>query len=317
VRFFLKDSAVVERMASATSLVFDKTCTITQACASEPEYVGRQLDDTEKAMVLSVVRQSTHPLSIQIRELMSDSRELPTSGFSEQQGLGLQADVEGHRVKIGSAGYIGVAAPDSVESNVVYIAIDGTAIGHYRFPNRFRPGLKEVVEQLDERLRVSLISGDHEGDRTRVSDVFGPRADLRFGQSPSDKLHYVSGKVQSGERVIMVGDGLNDAGALKVATVGLTIVEDNAAFTPASDGVLSARSFRRLPQLVNLARQTVTIIRISFGISLVYNLIGLGFAVQGLLSPVIAAILMPLSSVTVVLFTTLATGYLARRQGMV
>jgi len=173
------------------------------------------------------------------------------------------------------------------------------------------------VTQLEGQLKVSLISGDHEGDRGRVSEVFASHADLRFGQSPSDKLQYVNGKVHAGERVIMVGDGLNDAGALKAATVGLTVVEDNAAFTPASDGVLSARSFRRLPQLINLARQTVTIIRISFGISLVYNLIGLGFAVQGLLSPVIAAILMPLSSVTVVLFTTAATGYLARREGMV
>jgi Cu+-exporting ATPase len=114
----------------------------------------------------------------------------------------------------------------------------------------------------------------------------------------------------------MVGDGLNDAGALKAATVGLTVVEDDASFTPASDGVLSARSFRRLPQLIGLARNTMTIIRISFAISLVYNLVGLGFAVQGLLSPVVAAILMPLSSVTVVLFTTLMTGYLARRRGI-
>jgi Cu+-exporting ATPase len=115
----------------------------------------------------------------------------------------------------------------------------------------------------------------------------------------------------------MVGDGLNDAGALKAATVGLTVVEDDTAFTPASDGVLSARSFRRLPQLLTLARDTTAVIRISFGVSLVYNLVGLGFAIQGLLSPVIAAVLMPASSATVVLFTTLATGYLARRRGLV
>ena len=316
-RFFLKDSAVVERLASATALVFDKTGTITQSGASAPEYVGRPMTSTEKAMVLSVVRQSTHPLSVQLRELYADSRELPASDFSEHQGLGLQAEVEGYRVMVGSAECVGAAVPDSVESNVVYVSIDGVVFGHYRFPNRFRSGLKEVVTELAKRLQVSLISGDHEGDRDRVRGVLGIGTELRFNQSPTDKLHFVSSQVQSGEQVIMVGDGLNDAGALKVATVGLTIVEDDASFTPASDGVLSARSFRRLPQLIGLARNTMTIIRISFGISLVYNLVGLGFAVQGLLSPVIAAILMPLSSVTVVLFTTLTTGYFARRRGIV
>ena len=317
VRFFVKDSSVVERLASATALVFDKTGTITQSGVTEPEYVGRPMNDIEKTMVFSVVRQSTHPLSIQLRELFADSRELPTTDFSEHQGLGLQADVNGHRIKVGSAEYVGTTVPDSVESNVVYVSIDEIAVGHYRLPNRFRSGLKEVVSELAKQLRVSLISGDHEGDRDRVRGVFGTDPELRFNQSPADKLHFVSSRVKLGEQVIMVGDGLNDAGALKAASVGLTVVEDDASFTPASDGVLSARSFRRLPQLIGLARNTMTIIRISLGISLVYNLVGLGFAVQGLLSPVIAAILMPLSSVTVVLFTTLATGYLARRRGIV
>ena len=173
------------------------------------------------------------------------------------------------------------------------------------------------MADLAKRLRISLTSGDHEGDRERVQILFGGDSDLRFNQSPTDKLHFVGEQVRSGEKVIMVGDGLNDAGALKAATVGLTVVDSEAVFSPASDGVLSAGSFRRLPQLIGLARNTMTIIWISFGISLIYNLIGLGFAVRGLLSPVIAAILMPLSSVTVVLFTTLATGYLARRRGIV
>jgi Cu+-exporting ATPase len=315
-RFFLKDSAVVERLASATSLVFDKTGTITQSGASAPEYVGRPLTETEKAMVYSIVRQSTHPLSTLLREVFAGSRELATSGLAEQLGQGLQAEVDGHRVQVGSAEYVGAETSGSRESNVVYVSFDGVVAGCYRFANLFRPGLNEVVTELSRRLQVSLISGDHEGDRDRVRGVFGTGSELRFYQSPADKLHFVSSRVQSGERVIMVGDGLNDAGALKAATVGLTVVEDDASFTPASDGVLSARSFRRLPQLIGLARNTMTIIRISFAISLVYNLVGLGFAVQGLLSPVVAAILMPLSSVTVVLFTTLMTGYLARRRGI-
>ncbi len=174
-----------------------------------------------------------------------------------------------------------------------------------------------MVAELATKLKLSLISGDHEGDRVRVQEVVGPDVALFFKQSPSDKLRYVNRMVQAGERVIMVGDGLNDAGALRSAAVGVTVVEDDAAFTPASDAVLGARSFHRLPDMISLARGTVTVIKISFGISLAYNLIGLAFAVQGRLSPVLAAVLMPASSATVVLFSTLATGYLARRRGVI
>lgn len=316
-RFFLKDSAVVERLAQATALVFDKTGTITQSGVTEPEYIGAPLTDREEAMVYSLVRQSTHPLSIRLKDLLAGQAVLPAKDFREQLGQGLEGVIESHTVRVGSAEFAGLASTSGEESNLVHVAIDGTVRGHYRFANRFRPGLREVVSGLVNRLKISLISGDHEGDRGRVSEVFGPEAELRFNQSPSNKLRFVSGMVKAGEKVVMVGDGLNDAGALKAATVGLTVVEDDTAFTPASDGVLSARSFRRLPQLLALSRDTTAVIRISFGISLAYNLVGLGFAIQGLLSPVIAAVLMPASSATVVLFTTLATGYLARRRGLV
>lgn len=315
-RFFVKDSDVVERIASVTALVFDKTGTITQSGAAEPDYVGRPPSNIEQAMIYSVVRQSTHPLSVQLRDLLAGQQALPTIDFSEQPGRGIRAVVGAHSIKVGSADYVNADAAPDAQPNVVYVSIDDAVLGFYRFANRFRPGLKEVATRLVERFRLSLVSGDHEGDRSRVSDVLGPCADLHFNQSPSDKLQFVNQKIQAGERVVMVGDGLNDAGGLNAATVGLTVVEDDSSFSPSSDGVLSARSFRQLPQFIALAHDTVTVIKLSFALSLLYNLVGLWFAVQGLLSPVLAAVLMPASSVTVVLFSTLATGYFAHRRGI-
>jgi len=114
----------------------------------------------------------------------------------------------------------------------------------------------------------------------------------------------------------MIGDGLNDAGALQESDVGITISEDVNTFSPASDGILDASRFQHLPVFMQFAKISMHIITISFLISFCYNIIGLAFAVQGNLSPLIAAILMPISSVSVILFTTGTTTFVAKRLGL-
>jgi len=114
----------------------------------------------------------------------------------------------------------------------------------------------------------------------------------------------------------MVGDGLNDAGALKQSDVGVSITDDINTFTPASDAILDGQQFQKLSEFIKFAKWSMKIIIISFVISFLYNLVGLSFAIQGTLSPLIAAILMPISSISVILFTTGTTTFLARRKGI-
>ncbi|MCB0297168.1 MAG: heavy metal translocating P-type ATPase, partial [Calditrichaeota bacterium] len=119
-----------------------------------------------------------------------------------------------------------------------------------------------------------------------------------------------------GRKVLMIGDGLNDAGALRQSDVGISIAEDLNNFFPACDAILQAGQLDRLERFLHFARRGMTIIRINFIISLLYNLIGLSFAVQGTLSPLICAVLMPLSSISVILFSTGAAGLMAYRLGL-
>ena len=139
---------------------------------------------------------------------------------------------------------------------------------------------------------------------------------MQFFQSTEDKLHHIESYQHKGSTVGMIGDGLNDAGALRQSNVGIAVSDNVNNFSPACDAILEGQSFDQLGKLLRFAKASRIIILSSFGISLLYNVIGISFAVQGELSPVVAAILMPISSVTIVLFTTGSSWLAARKIGL-
>ena len=161
---------------------------------------------------------------------------------------------------------------------------------------------------------LHLLSGDNEAEEVRLQQIFGSTAVLKFNQSPTDKKAYVEALQKAGKNVLMIGDGLNDAGALAASNTGISIADDVFSFSPACDAILESSKFAQLNQFIRFTKTSFRVVRLSFVISFLYNFIGLSFAVSAVLSPLVAAILMPVSSVSVVVFATLSVRWLASRK---
>ncbi len=325
-KFYLKNSETVETLASIDTIVFDKTGTLTEQGGQRVRFLrfdgrGDDLREEEKKAVAALVWHSTHPLSQKIRAFLQQGRGVEkVDNLREVEGSGLAGTVAGRRIRLGSARWAGVdvdtAERVSHNGSRVYLAIDDTVVGVFLIQHVFRQGMQEEIARLRRRYPVLLLSGDNDSSRAEFAAVFGEDGALHFNQSPEDKLKFIRSLQQEGRFVMMVGDGLNDAGALKQSDVGIAIAENTSAFSPACDGILEAGAFRHLHTFLRFARKTVHVIYFSFGLSFFYNIIGLSYAVTGNLSPVVAAILMPISSISVVVFTTVATGYLAKKSGI-
>jgi P-type Cu+ transporter len=164
--------------------------------------------------------------------------------------------------------------------------------------------------------QLHILSGDNDSERRELQKTF-PLAPMFFSQSPQDKLGYVKElKEHSTRRVLMLGDGLNDAGALKQSDVGIAVTENTSQFTPASDGILDSNYVNKVDAFLSYAKAGKRVVLTSWIISILYNVVGLSFALSANLSPMVAAILMPVSSITIVVFVTVATGIVARRKGL-
>ncbi len=188
--------------------------------------------------------------------------------------------------------------------------------GFFSITNSYREGLKEVISSLQDNFNTSILSGDNSSEQNLLLDFFKPGTQMLFKQTPFDKLQFIDNLQKQDEKVLMIGDGLNDAGALKRSDVGISITEDVNNFSPACDGILDSNAFEKLSDFIKFSKTSKNIIILSFIISFLYNIVGLSFAVQGILSPVISAILMPLSSISVVVFSTFSINFLAKKRGL-
>jgi len=335
---FLRNAEVIEALARVDTVVFDKTGTLTAAEAGEVKFTAategprsrvqgprseRGLDNEEAGWIAALAEQSTHPLAATLcRWLKPQTGPEPVAAvehFTETPGAGVEGSVSGQRLALGSAAFVGQrasqlpAAPSALPGSVVHVAINGRYRGHFTVTSAVRPDTGRLLTELAGRHELALLSGDHERDAARFRKLLGERAQLRFHQSPHDKLDFVRARQQAGRQVLMVGDGLNDAGALRQADVGVAVVERIGAFSPASDVIMDAALVPRLGDLLDYSRRTVRLVRAGFVISALYNVVGVGIAASGRLSPIICAVLMPLSSITVVAFATGAALWLGRR----
>ncbi len=300
---YLKNSTVLEKLSKIKSVVFDKTGTLTQNVSGGVRFAGNQLEAEQLKLIKLVTGNSAHPLCKLIHSSIgiSPNRDQSIEHFEETLGSGVLATVSNQKVRLGSGQWLGVKSygNDERESRV-YVEIDDEIIGYYGVTSTYRNGIFGVLKGLKDQFKLYLLSGDNDKERINLDPFFD---NLQFDQKPNQKLEFVKGLKAD---ALMVGDGLNDAGALKSASVGFAVSEDIHQFSPSCDGILSAKSLRFLPDILTFSKAIRNVVIAAFVISFLYNIVGLSFAVTGNLSPIVSAIIMPISSVTVVAFITLA-----------
>ena len=312
LKFYVKNASVIEQLAEIDTIIFDKTGTITSNIKSTACYEGEVLSSSEEELLKNTLRGSNHPLSRTLYEVLDEHNIISLNHFEEHLGQGIEASHNNDTIKIGSANFVGTKE-SSVLNTSVHISTNSTYKGKYTFYNNYRKGLSKLFNILKQKYDLVILSGDNEGEIENLRKILPSKTKLIFNQKPNDKLEYIKYHQKEGAKVLMVGDGLNDAGALAQSNVGIALSENVNVFSPACDAILDATNFNQLNKFISASKSAIKIIKWSFILSFIYNFIGLYFAVTGQLAPVIAAILMPLSSISIVVFTTIATNVLGRK----
>jgi P-type Cu+ transporter len=328
-KLYLKNAGVIESLAKINMVVFDKTGTITQNNPSLVKYEGVPLTNNELLAVKTITKQSAHPLSKIIAAWLQvkGDKQVTVEAFKEYSGKGVSARINNINVKIGSADFLNQFNTDFISFDTgthVHVMMNDVHMGRFNISNQYRSGITKLVKQLQkEKISLYVLSGDNDTEKENLQNIFGNDTELKFNQSPQQKLDYIK-KLQFqtipplGDRgnILMLGDGLNDAGALMQSNVGIAVTDNTAQFSPACDAILDGSNVKLLHKFIAYAKSGKTIVTASFVLSILYNIIGLSFAVQGILSPMIAAILMPASSISIVMLVTALSAASARAKGL-
>ncbi|WP_298287353.1 heavy metal translocating P-type ATPase metal-binding domain-containing protein [uncultured Lutibacter sp.] len=312
-KFYLRNAETIENISKIDTIIFDKTGTITSSDKAQLIYKGEDLTLKELRALKTVLRASNHPLSRTLYDFLEEEpfEESPIN-FEEILGKGIEATVNNLTIKLGSSSFVNAISEKTNETSI-HIKINHKIKGSFTFKNSYREGTKEVFETLAKHYKLVILSGDNDGEKPYLETLLPKNTVFQFNQKPENKLNFIKKLQEKGAHVMMIGDGLNDAGALAQSNVGIAISEDVNVFSPACDAILDAKLFNKLPKFLTLSKKTISIIKASFILSFCYNLVGMSFALTGMLTPVVAAILMPLSSITIVVFVTILTNWVSKK----
>ena len=313
LKFYVKNTSVLEQLAKINTIIFDKTGTITSGQKNKAIYEGVSLTKNEEILLKNSLRGSNHPLSRTLYNILDENNIVSLDYFQEFPGKGIQAKLENKYIKIGSANFVGAKSDTKTLNTTVHMSVDDQYKGKFTFYNNYRKGLSKLFNKLKKEYDLVILTGDNKGEFENLKKLLPAKTKLIFDQKPEDKLEYIKYHQTEGANVLMIGDGLNDAGALAQSNVGIAISENVNVFSPACDAILDASKFNQIYNYLRATKQALKIIKWSFLLSFLYNVIGLYFAVTGQLLPVVAAILMPISSISIVIFTTVATNFVGKK----
>lgn len=311
--FFLKNTLVVERLSKINMLVFDKTGTLTLPRKNKINYYGQELSETEISLLSASLRQSNHPLSRELYQLLKTNDIEPVTYFNEHSGLGFEAGNDSLQIKVGKKQFAQPHTAPETEGTAVYVSANGKHRGYFVFKHYFRKGVKKLLKKLAAQYELIILSGDKETARRQLDEQLPAGISVFMEQTPIDKLQKIENLQSRGKKIAMIGDGLNDAGALAQSDVGIAIAEDTHYFSPACDAILRAEMLPNFHKYLHACQKSMQVLKFCFLISILYNFIGLAFALGGWLSPLVAAILMPMSSITIVILSTLLTNRIGRK----
>jgi len=292
----IKDATALERLSEVDTVVFDKTGTLT---AGAPEVTNT--DDFTRAdleIALALAEGSSHPLSLALTTALRAKglAPAPVTGITEVPGHGTQGLWQGRRVRLGRAAWVGGGR---VDLTATWLAVGDGPAQVFTFTDSLRDGAEETVGALIKAgKRVILISGDS----TAAVEALARRLGIPHWIAealPQDKAARIKALTDEGAKVLMVGDGLNDTAALAGAHVSISPATALDAARVASDIVLLGNSLAPLPEALRLSQKATRRIRENFAIATWYNVIAVPLAIAGLCSPLIAALAMSASSITV------------------
>ena len=291
----LKSATALERLADADTVVFDKTGTLT---LGRPELADSgRFDPQALKLAASLAANSRHPLA---RALCRAAPDVPAaSGVEERAGLGLRLAVKGGEIRLGSRRWCSVGEEQPGAGPEIWLTEPGRPPLRFAFTDQLRPDAIETLAALRARgLAIELLSGDREGTVREVAETLGIET-WRAAMTPADKTARLEQLARDGKRVLMVGDGLNDAPALAAAFVSLSPSTAADITQTSADAVFQGVKLGAVTELLDVARRCRTLVRQNFLLALGYNLLAVPMAVLGFVTPLVAAIAMSSSSLIV------------------
>lgn len=296
---YVKSTEVLEYLKQINHIVFDKTGTLTTS-DSQLDIQGDQSDEV-LTLVKTLANESSHPKSQLITSHLKQYSKKEISNVEEVVGEKIIGDVDGKHIELGRL----------KKGGGTVFSVDGVILSSFNFKHKLRSGIKSILQNLKVQFKLSLLSGDTDKEKYLFENIL-EYDHLKFEHSPQQKLDYIESLQKGGDQVMMIGDGLNDSGALKQSDIGMIVSDQKNSFNPACDIIVDEKGLKALSQFLNFNRKTISLVKLTFIVSILYNCVGLYFAISGHLSPLLSAILMPMSSVTIAILGVFGTNILSK-----